>query len=730
MVVVRRWIPLFGLFAAIVSSRAAADDTVREEDAAEANDPAVDDVIEIDLGEIGGESSDPSPPPESDEAALSVGMEDVVISGTRTPTELSNLSVPVSVVKRQRIEARGARDAGDAVENLSGVFVNNYEAAGRGGPGTSLVIHGLPSDRVLVLVDGQRMPWSMRAMDLELVPAAIIRNIEIVKGPSSSLYGSDAVGGVAHILTREPSEDLELEAELWGGSHRTLGMNAFHAWSMGSVGWVVNFNREQSRGWMDDKNQQLVVDLSEGGVSDDSVLVPWKRQNPYATEDLFAKVVWEPDDSVELFVSSRFHIEDNEKEDTDRYRYDDHKRRLAVQAGTRYRSDRWNVSLQANFFRRDQKTRSRTVSHLVNPTPPPPRIATAARQGNDTVGNDFSVELVSTYMAADWSLLTVGAEYRHERLAYDAFERSDLLDEMEGYEAWQTTVGSFVQNETFLFEDVWTVVPGVRVDYHPDWGTQVNPKISTLVNVTDSTAVRAGAGRAFRAPIISQLYRPVFRHVGYYIVGNPALKPETAYAWNAEVEQKLDERWKITAGYFQYELFDMLATVVPNDLLLGGMSVMTYDNLKRARIVGGEAQIRMGITSRLDASIDYTYTKTQVVALESGFDIGDMEARNHLGTVPEHNAGAQVMYDDPSLGLGGFIGASYQSARDFVGMGGRWYRADHRVGTRARVYKEIGQHTEVSLRATNWLFYQWDREGDGDTDMPPLSVYGHVSVKL
>lgn len=686
-----------------------------------------DEVLEMDMEDVGG--GDGAGLPTGDEG-VEAPMDEIVISGTRTPTELSNLSVPVAVVNRDHVIARGATDAGEAVQNVSGVYVSNYETAGRGGPGTSLVIHGLPSDRILVLIDGQRVPWSMKAADLEMIPSQLIRRIEIVKGPTSSLYGSDAVGGVAHILTREPSEDLQLEADFWAGSYFTLGVNAFHAWRSGDVGWVLNFNREQASGWMDENNQQLVVDLSEGGVSDDQVLVPWERRNPYSTEDMFAKVTWTPSGSLDVYLASRFHIEDNTKEDTDRYRYDDRKRRLSGQAGARYRSDRFNVTIQGNWFRRDHDTRSQSVSHLVNPTPPPPRITTFARQGNDTLGNDYSAELVSTMMAADWSLLTAGVEYRHERLSYEAFERGDILNESETYEAWQSSVGSFVQNETFLFGGAWVLVPGVRVDYHPDWGAQVNPKLSTLVKPTETTALRAGAGRAFRAPILSQMYRPVFKHVGYYIVGNPDLKPETAYAWNVEVEQRVGETFKVTAGYFQYELFDMLSTVVPEDLLLGGMSVMTYDNLKRARIVGGEGQVTFRANEHVGASLDYTYTKTRVLALESSFDVGTSDERGELGTVPEHAAGAQLTLDYRPWGVGGFVGASYESARDFVGMGGRWYRAEHRVGTRARVYKTLGENAELSVRAANWLFYDWDREGDGDTDMPPLSVYGQVSVKL
>lgn len=661
---------------------------------------------------------------------LEFELEDVVVSATRTPTKLSNISVPAAVVDQDTIEKQGARDAGEAAENIAGVFVSDYEPAGRGGPGTSLYIHGLPPDRILVMIDNQRVPWTMRAADMELVPAQLIKRLEVTKGPSSSLYGSDAVGGTAHILTRSPTSKPVLEADIWGGSHDTFGVNVLHSWKAGPVGWVLNFNREQSDGWMDKRNQQLIIDLSEGGVSDSQVLVPWVRENPYTTNDLFGKIEYEATDNITLFASTRYHFEDSSKSDTDRYEYKDNKKRLAMQAGGRYEADRFRLSLQGNWFRRDQKTRSNLVTHMRNPIPPPEMISGEVFQKTDTIGNDYSVELVSTVIPADWTILTAGLVYRHDNLEYKALEQSSTIDEEQDYEAWQTGYGAFLQGEIFLFDGIWSIVPGIRVDYHTKWGAQVNPKLSTLVRITDSTALRAGVGRAFRAPILSQMYRPVFQHVGYYIVGNPKLKPEKAYAWNAEVEQKFNDTVKITAGYFQYEVLDMIASVVPDDLLLGGMSVMTYDNLKRARIIGGEGQVMVTLSDLFRASVNYTYTRTRVLKLDSNFKIGESDDPDTLGTVPEHNAGIQLFFDYRPWGIGGYIGASYQSSFEFVGMGGRWYRSDHRVGTDARIYKKLGEQVELSIRASNWLFYKWDRDGDGDSDMPPLSVYGQLRVTL
>jgi outer membrane receptor for ferrienterochelin and colicins len=568
---------------------------------------------------------------------------------------------------------------------------------------------------VLVLIDGQRMPWTMRAPDLELIPAPLIQRIEVVEGPCSSLYGSDAEAGVINIITRSPTPNFVGEMLLSGGSFDTYSGNVFNSYMVGPVGWVINFNREQSDGWIDRFANRPLVAIGEGVV--DTINVLNNPGHPYETNDLFGKLTFRLSPVLSLRAKSDYHWEDNYFTDQDDGAVRDDKVRVSGLFGIDLQYGRLSASLTGTYFHRYFRYREFSTNYVENPMPPPDLLRSTVNKGNNTEGDDFGAELVVSGALADWNLLTGGLSYRHEMLNYSAFEQSVMTGDNQSYDAFQTIVSAFAQDEIFLFRNRWSLVPGVRVDYHEVWGAVVNPKFSTLVRATDSTALRAGIGRAFLEPTLSQLYRPVFRHTGYYMRGNEDLRPETAIGWNAEIEQTFGQYARATAGYFQYELYDMIWTTIVNEDFQGGLPLMTYTNLKRARTYGLESSLELFGGRYTRAMLNYTWTRTL-----------DLDEGGALGTVPEHSAAAQFFVDYDPWGVGGFVGAVYETERQYIGMGGRWYTAGSRWLTNARVYKTLGRHVELALRVNNWLGYWWDREGDGDNDLPPTSYFGELKL--
>jgi outer membrane receptor for ferrienterochelin and colicins len=642
--------------------------------------------------------------------------DEIVVTGTRTKHAVSDAPVATSVVNEEDIQKSGSDDVGDALENVPGVFVDEWESASRGGPGSGVNLQGLPTDRVLVLIDGQRVPMAMRAPDLELIPAALIRRIEVVKGPSSSLYGSDALGGVINLLTRNPSDDPRAELDFSGGSFTTFGGNAFHSWSAGPVGWVVNFNREQSEGWIDANAARSIVRIGEGVV--DTLPQPFEDGHPYETNDLFGKATLQTGPHLRWTASSRYHWEDNQFTDVDQGSVSDDKIRFSGLLQGELNYGPVTMTAMAGYFHRVQRYREFSTNYTINPFDDDEYIRGVVNKGNTTVGDDAEGELMVSAALADWNLLTGGVAWRQERLDYEAFEHSALAESDQAYNAYQTVVSAYAQDELFFFDGIWSIVPGVRVDNHPDWGTTVNPKLSTLVKLPANTALRASVGRGFGEPSLSQMYRPIFRHSGYFLVGNHDLEPETALGANAEVEHGISNKAKVTAGYFRYELSDMIYPEIVNDNFKGGFPLMTYVNLKRARVQGAEGSLMLWPVQYVRWQLSYTYTKTY-----------DLDENTTLGTSPEHNAGTRLFVDYDPWGLGGFASAAFQSERDYIGMGGRWYTADARWLTGARVYKTLGRHVELALKVDNWLGFTWDREGDGDNDLPPTGYYGELSIK-
>jgi vitamin B12 transporter len=147
----------------------------------------------------------PSLVPAGAEAAETLPDEQIVVTATRTPMPLEDVLAPVLVIDRDAIERSGAGDPGDLLRFHAGL-----DLARNGGPGqtTAVFIRGADSNHTLVLVDGVRVnPGTIGLAPLQSIDPATIERIEVVKGPRSSLYGTDAIGGVINVITRRGGDD-------------------------------------------------------------------------------------------------------------------------------------------------------------------------------------------------------------------------------------------------------------------------------------------------------------------------------------------------------------------------------------------------------------------------------------------------------------------------------------------------------------------------------------------
>lgn len=667
------------------------------------------------------ENSDNSPQDEEQSLIWGPTLEEVVVTGTRTEHSASDSPVPIEIITSQDIEASGAVNAGDALDNVSGLFVDEYESASRGGPGSGVNLQGMPTNRVLVLIDGQRIPKTMRAPDLELIPSNIIDRIEVVKGPHSALYGSDAAGGVINIITKKPSKKLTLEGDIGYGSFNTFRGDVMQSYTYGPFGYLVSFNHESSDGWIDENSQKSVIRIGEG--PDGFTLVKNNEKHPHELNDIFGKTVLDIGTIGNWHLQSRYHWENNFWSDKDDGNITDDKTRLDVQTGLDFFLGKaGQLAINGYFFRHSLRYREYESVYVWDIFDPDIMNRSYIDKGNDTITENYRGEIKHTVLLGEFNLLTVGIDYRYETLLYGAFEESAMTDDTQNFFAYQTVVSGILQDEILLFDGRWNIVPGARIDYHPVWGTEVNPKLSTMGKLYTSEpyklTLRGSIGRAFTAPALSELYRQEFRHTGYYLSGNEDLKPETAWGWNAEIEHAVYNHVKLKHGYFQYEIEDMIWTDVANEDY-HGLPLLTYQNIKSARIWGLDASVSVQPHDYVSIQAQYTYTKTI-----------DLDENENLGTVAANQASGQFFFDVTPTGTGGYLSVGWFDTRDYIGMGGLWYRAEPQWTTRARIYQRLLAHLEFYIEANNLLNFKWDREGDNDNDMPPFNVFGGIKFQL
>ena len=170
-----------------------------------------------------------------------VDLDQVIVTATRTPMSLEDTLAPTLVISRDEIEHSQAIDAAELLRFHAGIDIGRNGGAGQA---TSIFIRGTESNHTLVLIDGVEMnPGTLGGAAIQNVPLEAIERIEIVKGPRSSLYGSEAIGGVINIITRRPESGLQVSANAGVGSFSTKRLAASVQKSNGTfnVGLVAEY---------------------------------------------------------------------------------------------------------------------------------------------------------------------------------------------------------------------------------------------------------------------------------------------------------------------------------------------------------------------------------------------------------------------------------------------------------------------------------------------------------
>lgn len=454
----------------------------------------------------------------------------IVVTATRTPQTVDETLISSTVITRQEIERQQARSMQDLLHGIAGINIAN-----NGGPGknTSLFLRGTESDHVLILIDGVRMGSATSGTtEIQNIPVELIERIEIVRGPRSSLYGPEAVGGVIHIFTRKGKKGLRPTFSFGGGSYGTISGSATLSGG-GEQGW---FNL---------------------GVSG------------FSTEGFNACSGSPPPNGAGCFTF---------EPDKDGYR------NLSGSARAGYRFDN-GLDIEANFIHSDGYNefdgtfvnRSELVQQVFGGTArfsPIDRwqmtlVAGRSREDSDnflekTFMSRFNTRRDTVSWQNDLSLspdqlLTIGADY-----LYDTVDSTSDFTETSRYN-W----GVFAQHQLTLAAHKLQL--SLRHDDNQQFGSRVTGGVTWGYALTEQVRLAASFGNAFKAPTFNELYFPGF--------GNPDLKPEDARSVELSAIGRFDwANWSL----------NLYETRIDN-LIAYDASLLAPANIDEARIRGLEA---------------------------------------------------------------------------------------------------------------------------------------------
>ncbi|WP_102944333.1 TonB-dependent receptor [Stenotrophomonas sp. VV52] len=543
-------------------------------------------------------------------APAALELDPVVVTATATDRLASDAPASISVITREQIQARAVLDLSDALRGTTGVTL-----AGVGFGRHGIRIRGMDPEYTLVLLDGQRVNAASDAIahadfDLGWMPAAAIERIEVVRGPMSSLYGSEALGGVVNVISRRATDDWQGNVVYnggvvggdRGGNTTQAGLYAGGALLPGTLGLSVFAEHHQKDATRDPTDERL------------------DEQEQRRVNTGRAVLTWTPTDSQRIDLS---HLEGKE-----------FRKRNALQAGNAP-----YVYETIDDIERQQTTLSHDATWSWGQTRFSAYQSKLDRENRRDVGEatrpqrlrDDIVDGRATLNLGSSHRVSVGGEWRRERLDDASAAASGQV------QAIQTAL--FLQDEIQITEGL-SVVVGDRADHHSEFGWHHSPRGYAVWHVSDAFTLKGGVGTGFKAPSLKQL-SPEYSAVGgggrFTIVGNPLLKPEqnTSYELSGAWQH---EGWSIQTTVFQNELKDLIQTVCVRSCGVRGRELRNYTNVAEARIRGMELSGTIPLAEGLRIDANYSWLDTE-----------DKETGQTLNERPERSGAANLVWEHGPL---------------------------------------------------------------------------------
>ncbi len=547
-------------------------------------------------------------------------LQALVVTASSIATDIRNAPASVSVIDRNTLEQKAVADLSEAVRTAPGVNV------GFGSNGTrGISIRGLGSGYSLILVDGKRVNTGSTMLrhyngDLNWVPLEAIERIEVVRGPMSTLYGSDALGGVINIITKKGGDT-------WSGSLTT----DFILPESKATGGTTRLNGYLSGPLINDVLSFTAFGNISRKLADDPGL-SGGVQTPRGTRDfdLNGRLTWTPnaDHVFDLDIGhsqQRYEPFDADPERTIK----------RTTASLRHVGE-WDIGTSTvTAFVEDSKN-----EYDIFDGPVLLADGITAR----TYMLDGKITMPLDYV---WQQdLTLGGEIRHEELFDPAnLGQFNTVTGNSGAARASVFTGALFLEDQIRLTDSLKLTGGLRYDYHERFGSHVSPKVYLNYDFTDTLTFKAGWAQAFKAPNLRQLnpnWVTTSRGRGCgavggpcEMVGNPDLRPETSNSFEAGFVYD-DGAWQGGLTYFYNLIDDKITSARVPTLILPGAGAGGTDlkfvqqiNVDKARSQGLEGFLSIPVHPSVTWTNSFTWL-FESKNLETGMPLsGDPEYSIH-----------------------------------------------------------------------------------------------------
>lgn len=481
-------------------------------------------------------------------------LTETVVTASRVPTPVTDVIADVSIIDRQALERAGQSSLRDILAQQPGVqMVSNgsYRSS------TGVFLRGASSSQTIVLIDGVRVgSATLGTAPFENFPLARIERIEILRGAASALYGPDAVGGVIQIFTREPTDALELSANLGFGTDGQQQSGASLRGSAGAIGYSLGVSREKARGI------NVIVDPASSSFNPD--------QDGFTSTSVDARLIARLSRDHALTLSLL-------RSDTE-YQFD----------GLPFPNPTGLTKLTSDA-RAKPKLNNATVKWDAQWLPQWKSTLTAGTSDDESVSEYYRISDGafggSSKFNTNRKQLTWQNDITLDKdvLSLMLENRSEAVDSSTNYTVKERDVRSALLSYAFN-RARWNALAVIRNDNNSQFGSFSNWALSGGYRLTGSLRAVASVGTSFQAPTFNQLYFPGF--------GNPALLPQRNRA--TELGLKYQEG-NLTLGAVAYHN-EIQGFIIPSTNVQSSLAVL--------RGVTFSADVQTGATSY---SLSYDY---------------------------------------------------------------------------------------------------------------------------
>ncbi len=593
-------------------------------------------------------------------AAGDLKLPDVVVTASGFEQEVKNAPASISVVTRQELETKQFRDLAEALQDVEGIDVRG--GTGKTG-GLNISIRGMPSSYTLILIDGRRQNVAGDvtpngfgdALTSFMPPISAIERIEVIRGPMSTLYGSDAMGGVVNIITRKVARD-------WGGSvsveagvpqdrdygaTQKLNIYANGPIKQDVLGLAVRGSAFQRADSARALPMPMVANANQDAGARDPSPVESRQHN------VGARLTLTPNKNHDIWLdvdSASTHYENKDcrlgrldytrcstgAPNASAYGYRDYMRFDREQLAVGHTSRLGFGVLESSLTRSVTETFGRTL----------PSAALVGGNANPLAGTERKLKAINT--VADTKLVlplgashvvTTGAQW------WDTQIEDGLLPQKHRQTMWSV----FAEDEWRLTETLAATFGG-RYDNHDTFGGQFTPRAYLVWNSTDKWTVKGGVSQGYKAPTVNQLIDGVSgigKQGAQLGIGNPGLKPEKSTS--TELGLLYDDKRGLTgsATLFHNKIKDRITSGTaggPGDCAVAWIpscavaaanpDPTTYSiNADEATTWGLELNGGVPLAERWALNMNYTWTDTELMS-------GGLKGK--LNNVAKHMANAKL----------------------------------------------------------------------------------------